>query len=256
MTRAVLGIAALLVALYLALCAWMAMREADFIYYPGFTRIDAAQTDFALERDGVVLRGWATHPGQRDAIIYFGGNAESLQPMRDALATWFPGRSAYLLAYRGYGASEGAPGEVAITADALALYDEVRRRHPDGSIVLIGRSLGSGVASRLAPERPVSRLVLITPFDSLLEVARSHAPWLPVELLMQERYESARYLADYRGPVLIIRAGRDRVVPPASTDRLIAALPQPPRIVAIDDADHNDVDRAPAFRAALERFLR
>jgi len=230
---------ALPVLLYVGLSALMYFTQRGMVYFPQFTRVPASETDFALDRPDATLRGWAVNHGQRDAVLYFGGNAESIQGMRGQLGEWFPGHSSYLLAYRGYGASDGAPREELLLADALALFDHVRTQHPEGDISVIGRSLGSGVASYLASQRDVHRLVLVTPFDSLVGVGKAHYPWLPVGWLATERYESDRYLADHQGPVLILRAGRDEVVPPANTDRLIASLPVQPLVLIAPDADHN-----------------
>lgn len=239
---------------YVALCAWMYAKQRDFTYFPQFTRVDAHEADFELRRDGTTLRGWRVNPGQSNAILYFGGNAERIEMSREEFATWFPDSSVYLLAYRGYGASDGSPSEADLFADALALFDHVRACHP-GSIAVVGRSLGSGVASYLASQRPVERLVLITPFDSLADVASAHYPWLPVRRLFRERYESTRHLAGYRGPILVIRAGRDEVIPAANTHHLIAALATPPRIVDLPDADHNSIGDDPAYGKALTAFV-
>lgn len=241
MLMKLMSMLALPVLLYAGLCALMYFTQRGMVYFPQFTQVPASETDFALARDDVVLRGWSANPGRRDVVLYFGGNAESVQGMRGDLADWFPGHSSYLLAYRGYGASDGRPQEDLLLADALALFDHVRARHPEGDIGVIGRSLGSGVASYVAAQRDVHRLVLITPFDSLVGVGQIHYPWLPVRWLATERYESDRHLADYQGPVLILRAGRDAVVPAASTDRLIAGLPRPPQVVDSPGATHDSV---------------
>jgi pimeloyl-ACP methyl ester carboxylesterase len=217
----------------------MYAKQRDLTYFPGFTRVDASQTDFELRRDDVVLRGWRVNPGRRHAVIYFGGNAESIQHMRGHLAAWVPDHSHYLLAYRGFGASEGRPEEALLFADALALYDHVASRPGTETISVIGRSLGSGVASYLASRRPVHRLVLITPFDSLAGVASHHYPWLPVDLLVKDRFESYRHLADYREPVMIVRAGRDQVIPAHSTERLVLSFPVPPEVLVLPAANHD-----------------
>jgi len=240
---------------YAILCCSMYFKQRELIYFPQFTR-GAPPTDFALARDGVTLRGWVVNPGQPDPILYFGGNAERTEDNRDEFAAWFPGRSVYLLAYRGYGASEGEPSETALAGDALALYDLVRSRHRGQRISLVGRSLGGGVASHVAAHRPVDRLVLVTPFDSLAAVAQGHYRWLPVGWLMEDRYDSAALLATYRGPVLVLRAGRDAVVPAARTDALVGALPTPPKVVEFPQADHNDIHLQPGYRRALSDFLR
>lgn len=248
-----LGALALLALGYAAFCGFMYTQQRDLLYFPQATRVPATATDFELLNDGELLRGWVLNPGRPRALLYFGGNAEAIQHNRDAFAEWFPGHTVYLLAYRGYGASSGDPDEAGLVADALALYGHAAARH--GAVDVIGRSLGSGVAAQLAARRKVARLALVTPFDSLVAVASTHYRWLPVEPLLRDRYESARYLADYRGEVLIVRAEDDTVVPAPRTQGLIAALPRPPRVVVLDDVGHNGFDIRPAYREALQAFF-
>lgn len=232
------------------------LGQRQLIYFPQLTQVDAGQTNLSLQSGDVTLRGWVVNPGQQRAILYFGGNAERVEASRGDFARWFPGGTVYLLAYRGYGASEGVPSERALVEDATALYDHVRQRHPDRSIDVIGRSLGSGVASALAGKRQVRRLVLVTPFDSLAAVASTHYPWVPVDWLLRDRYESAQHLAGYRGPVLVVRAGLDEVVPPASTTRLTAAIRPAPSVLVLQDAGHNDLSDKPGYGRVISEFLR
>ncbi len=253
--KLVMGLVGLAVVAYLCICAWMYFRQRHFLYFPQETRVDARNTDFVVEHDGITLRGWSVNPGRDNAVLYFGGNAERIEQMRDEFLKWIPGTSVYLLPYRGYGANEGEPSEKALFADALALYDEVRNRHQAKSISVIGRSLGSAIASYVASKRSVTKLVLITPFDRGVSLALAHYPWLPVSLLMKDRYESTAYLHDYRGPTLVVRAGRDEVIPAANTNRLIAALPTPPQVLDLPEATHSTVSDFPAYSETLSRFL-
>ncbi len=241
---------------YAGICWFLHAQQRELIYYGGFTRVDATATDFALKRPDATLRGWVVNPGKPDPILYFGGNGERIEYNRDAFATLFPGRGVYLLAYRGYGASDGAPSEAVLVPDALALFDHVQSRHPDQNIAVIGRSLGSGIASQVAAQRPVERLALITPFDSMIGAAKSHYPIIPVDWLLQERYESAKALRDVRQPVLIIHGGRDDVVPEDSTLRLIEAFRQPPQVVRLAEAGHNDISDNAEFAQHLSEFMR
>lgn len=240
---------------YAGICGLMYAKQRDLIYYGQHTRVDPATTDFVLEREGVHLRGWAVNPSAPRPLLYFGGNAERIEQRREQLARVFPDRSVYLLAYRGFGASDGQPSEAALFGDALSFYDRVRAAHPGQTIDVIGCSLGSGVASHVASQRPVARLALVTPFDSLASVAQSHYPLLPVGWLVRDRFESARWLAGYRGPTLVLRAGLDQVIPAGNTDRLIAALATPPRVVAFSQADHSSIGAEPAFEQALREFF-
>lgn len=255
LARKAVTLALLALFAYGLVCGWMYLRQQDLVYYPGATRVPAAATNFGLVRDAVVLRGWRLNPGREDVLVYFGGNAEAVQHAARDLAAWFPGRTVYTLAYRGYGASEGEPSEQALVADALALLDHVRAQHPGGDLAVMGRSLGSGVAAQAAAARQADRLVLVTPFHSLVGVGAMHYPWLPVGLLMRDRYDSANALAGFESPVFILEAGRDRVVPPASTARLVAALPRPPARLQVEHADHNSVMASAVEIEALQAFL-
>lgn len=248
-------IAGVAIAGYLVACALLYFQQRRLVYYPQFTRAEPARTDIALARPGATLRGWVVNPGQRDAVLYLGGNAEAVEANREDLARWLPGHTTYLFAYRGYGASDGVPGEAALLADALAQYDEVVGRHPQGRVSVIGRSLGSGIATHVAAERDVPRLVLVTPFDSLAAVAQAHYPFFPVRWLLQDRYDSARRLPRHHGGLLVLRAGRDAVVPPAHTDRLLAAFRGKARVVDFPGASHDDLSTDPSYWRALQDFL-
>ena len=240
---------------YAGVCGWMYAKQRELLYLPQTTKADAAQTDFGIARNGVMLNGWLVNIGQPGAVLYFGGNAERIEDRRKDFARWFPGASTYLVPYRGYGASEGTPTEADILEDALAVYDQVHARQPGAHIVVIGRSLGSAVASYVASKRPVAKLVLVTPFDSMANVAQSHYPWLPVRWLLQDRYDQAAYLAQYHGPLLIVRAGRDDVVPAASTNQLIASLKTPPQVLHLPNADHSTVATDRTYARTLAGFV-
>jgi pimeloyl-ACP methyl ester carboxylesterase len=204
---------AILALIYISACWFLHAQQREMIYYGGFTAADPADTDFALKRPDATLRGWVVNPDGRAPILYFGGNAERIEANREDFARLFPGRSVYLLAYRGYGASDGAPSEAAIVGDAVALFDHVQSRHPGETVSVIGRSLGSGVASQLAARRPLAKLALITPFDSMVGAAKAHYPIFPVGWLLDERYESVQALRAFERPVLIVHGGRDEIVP-------------------------------------------
>ena len=237
--RRLLRLFLLLTVPYALICTYMYAQQRSLVYLPQYTQVPAEQTDFALQRGDITLRGWLVNPGRERALLYFGGNAESLQYLREPMAQWFPDHSVYLLAYRGYGASDGKPTQALLIDDAVALFDQLRQEDALRPIAAIGRSLGSGVAAGLASERPLDRLVLVTPFDSLVDVAARHYPWLPVHWLMQERYPVTEYLARYTGPVLVVRAGRDEVIPPVNTDRLLATLPRSTQVLDLPSSGHN-----------------
>lgn len=249
-------VAITLALLYAGACWYLHARQRTLIYYGWTTTIAAARTDFELKRPDATLRGWVLNPQAGRPILYFGGNAERIELNRDEFTRLFPHRSVYLVSYRGYGASEGEPSQAALVADAVALFDHVQSQHQGQPVAVIGASLGSGVASQLTTQRPVERLALITPFDSMVGAAKAHYPLFPVDWLLDERYESDRALTGYRRPVLVLHGGRDDVVPEANTLRLVSTLPAPPTVVRIPEAGHNDIDAHPQFAPALAAFMR
>ena len=188
------------------------------------------------------------------AILYFGGNAENVAWNIPSFGNYFPGFSIYLLNYRGYGGSSGSPSEQGFYQDALNVYDFIKRRHD--KIYVIGRSIGAAVGTFLAAHREIERLVLITPFDSALNMAREIYPYIPVKLLLKDRLDAAKYASEVSAPVHVIVAGDDGIVPRARTDALIDAfMPTRLEVDIIERATHNDIDGFDAYRSALKSSL-
>ena len=232
----VLAIAAFI---YAALCLALFFGQRSFLYYPQ-AKSAAGDNTLTLNTDGErVLVTTRPRPGS-EAVIYFGGNAEDVARSLPTLESAFPERSLYALNYRGYGGSTGKPSEPALIADALTLFDRVHIEHPH--ITIIGRSLGSGVAVHIASMRPVERLVLVTPYDSLDNVAAIHFPYFPVRWLLLDKFESWRYAPKITAPTQMIAAQNDEVIPLASTDSLSKRLPQSlTTLTVIKGVGHNDI---------------
>jgi uncharacterized protein len=252
--RALLGVLAAPLAVYLGFCALLFAVQRSQIYFPVRGTDAPGATAIRLERGGAVLRIWTViRPGPR-ALLYFGGNAEDVAASVGPFSARFPEHSLYFMNYRGYGGSTGRPSERALVEDAIALYDAVRPRHAD--VAVMGRSLGSGVAVQLASQRDVAKLALVTPFDSLVNVARAHYRFVPVGILMLDRYDSATRAARVRGPALIVAAGSDEIIPRARTDALAAAFPPAQvRLVVIEGARHNELDLRREYLDEVRRFL-
>jgi pimeloyl-ACP methyl ester carboxylesterase len=214
----------------------MFAAQRSFIYVPRPAADPSNQ--FALPVDNTrVLVTHRPHPGAQ-ALIYFGGNAEDVSLTAAELAALLPDTALYLLHYRGYGGSEGQPNEAALRRDAQALYAHVASRH--STITVVGRSLGGGPAVHLAATRPVQRLVLLVPFDSLLAVARDAMPWLPVNLLLQDRWDAAAEATRVSSPTTIVAAAQDTVVPVNHARALHRAFqPGVAELLVVNDLDHN-----------------
>ena len=247
-----LGFAGLL---YLLVCAGLFAFQRSMLYLPQPARFEVPGMRLAVP--GAELQVSVRLLQGAPALLYFGGNAEDVSGTWAELAAQFPGRSLYLMHYRGYGRSTGSPTESALHADALALYQHVRQTlgGEAADIAVMGRSLGSGVAVRLAAEQSVSHLVLVTPYDNMALVAAAHFPWFPVRWLMRDVFDSAALAPGITAPTTIITAEHDEVIPRERTDALVNRFaPGLARVVLITGADHNSVSAGEAFRLALPRL--
>lgn len=240
---------------YLALCLLLFAVQRSQIYFP-VPEVDRPGVEsMRVRSDGVLLKVWVVRRVGPRALLYFGGNAEDVSWNLPAFQAAFPDHSLFLVNYRGYGGSDGRPSERALLADATAIYDRIHPDYPEISV--LGRSLGSGVGVHLAGEREVRRLALVSPYDSLVNVAKEHYAWLPVGLLMLDRYDSAVRAARIRAPVLIVIAGDDEVIPVRRSKALAAAFPVSQVTVSVvPGATHNALDAFPQYLEALAEFLR
>jgi pimeloyl-ACP methyl ester carboxylesterase len=210
--------------------------------------------------DGVTLRGWLVkshHPLPAPLVIYFGGNAEEVSWLA-SVADQFGGWSLLLVNYRGYGGSEGKPGERELFGDALAIHDYAVKR-PDvlpERVIAMGRSLGSGVAVHLAANRPLRGVILVTSYDSITEVAKRHYPYLPVSLLIRHPFESISRAPKIDTPLLCLAASDDEVIPVKHSRRLYEAWRGPKTWREIAHAGHDSISGEPAYWEAIGAFLR
>jgi pimeloyl-ACP methyl ester carboxylesterase len=220
------------------------------IYFPQPRSFGGAATRMELRTPEATLVLTArTKPGD-DAVVYFGGNAEDVSASLPELAEAFPDHALYLLHYRGYGGSTGKPSEGALHADALAVFDRVHAEH--ARVTVVGRSLGTGVAIRLAALRPVARLVLVSPYYSIEELAMRQFPFLPVRWLLRDKFESWRHAPQVRAPTAIVVAERDEIIPVASSARLLSRFAAGvARWQVIPGVGHNSISASPAYLPAL-----
>jgi len=210
-------------------------------------------------RDGTRLSGWLMTPrtpGRHPAVLYFGGRSEEVSWVARDSGRMFPNMTVLAINYRGYGDSEGIPGERQMIEDAHMMFDWfAEQRHiTPGHIAVVGRSLGSGVAIKIAVSRPVAAVVLITPYDSLVALARRRFPSVP-GFVLKHRFDSVTHAPLVSAPTFIIRAASDDVVPGAHTDLLVAKLTTMPRDETIPDSDHNNIPYLATTQERIAEFL-
>jgi len=241
--------------------AWLAQDRLIFFPQPivstAHIGTEAAPLEIA-SGDGTRLHGWMRIATATPApvVLYFGGNAEEVS-WTITERRWPLGWTIVAINYRGYGKSEGTPGETALVADALALYDSIAVR-PDvdaSRIVALGRSLGSGVAVKLAAARPLAGVILASPYDSLVALGRTHYPWLPVSWLLKHRFDVGADAGRMRIPMLAIVASSDTIIPRVRSQALYDAWAGPKTWVEVPGTDHNTLSGPDPFWASVGVFL-
>jgi pimeloyl-ACP methyl ester carboxylesterase len=204
---------------------------------------------------GVHIPPASPPPGPRTLVLGFGGNAWNAEAAAAYLHDLYPDAEIVAFHYRGYAPSAGEPGAEALVEDAPLVHDLAVARLKPARTVAVGFSIGSGVAACLAARRALAGLILVTPFDSLAEVAAGHYRWLPVRLLFRHRLDAAGALRGARVPTAIVAAGRDSLIPARRTDALRRAIPNLVFDRIIPGATHNDIYDRPAFHQAMREAL-
>ena len=238
---------------YLLFVILLYLYQRSFIYFPSAASSGNLPIE-SFSNQGEKIDVVVLNPGSKRAVIYFGGNAESVANSAVILGKALSGHTLYAVNYRGYASSTGVPTEKALNSDALQFYDILARRH--SSIAVIGRSLGSGVATYLAAERDIEKMALITPYDSVMNVARDRFPIFPIALLLKDKFDSVAKVPQITAKTLIILAEHDQVIAAKYSQRLIAAFPEAQRTVhIIAGSGHNDLSNTAEYYALLRDFF-
>ena len=251
-----MSVRSLLVVGVLVYCMWgllLYLFQRNFIYMP---TIRVAH-DHQVERfasAGEVIEVVVLNPGARHAVRYFGGNAELVVANAPGFLDNLPGHTVYLVNYRGYSGSSGMPTEQGLYTDAQNIYDSIRHRH--NGVSVIGRSLGSAVATHLASVRAVDRLVLVTPFDSMVHMARDLYPIYPVSLLLRDRFDSYSRVSQISADTLVVVAEHDSIVRAKYSSRLVGAFPAGQvTLQTIAGVGHNGLSARGEYYPLLARFI-
>jgi len=210
--------------------------------------------------DGTKLHGWyVPHQAPRAVILFAHGNAGNVSTRAKTLKELNERHDAavFIFDYRGYGKSEGTPNEEGLLQDARAARKWLARRTglDEHEIVLMGRSLGGGVAVDLAAKDGCRGLILESTFTSMPDVAGRLLPLLPAGWLMTQRFDSLSKIPNYNGPLLQSHGDRDQLIPIAQGKTLFKAAKGPKRFVVIKGSGHHNSGRPDYYHEALAEFL-
>jgi hypothetical protein len=251
-----------LAVLYFAVVALFAVNQRRLMYFPGHAlgseeKMAYIAVPLGLEpwRDAQGVRiGWRQvapqgGPAARRMIVFHGNAGTAFERSQYAIGfgRMDQGRmwQVFLFEYPGYDVRPGEPSEDAFRAAGRAAMAELAAED-SRPIFLCGESLGTGLACALAEDLPqqVAGLFLMTPFSTFSEVGAHHYPWLPVGLIIRDRWDNVAALRKYHGPVAMMIAGQDEVVTPAQGHKLFDSYAGPKRKWVDQDATHNTVVNA------------
>ncbi len=192
--------------------------------------------------DGETLHGlYGKGLSGEPSILFFLGNADRVSNyafLAQALAT--RGIGLLAISYRGYPGSTGSPSEDGLLIDGIAAFDWLSA-HSEGGIVVLGQSLGSGVAVNTAGQRPAVGVILVSPYLSVRSLAQTHYPFLPVALLIKDPFRSDLKITKVRQPKLFIHGRRDDIIPLSSGEALYSIALEPKQMLIYDGSGHNDI---------------
>lgn len=203
--------------------------------------------------DNVLLDGALHKANVPDAplIIYYGTNGDDATRFLSHVPN-LKGYDIVTFNYQGYGFSQGVPSQKIIFEDALAIYDTYAK---DRKVIIVGRSLGTSVATYVASRRQAEGLVLITPFDSLASLIKSSYFYLPIDLLLRDKYETVNFMPLVKSKIGVIEVEHDTAVDIVHLKLLIEKMPHFPLHIKLKDTSHESVLRHPEFESGLKEMI-
>jgi fermentation-respiration switch protein FrsA (DUF1100 family) len=248
---------------YVGIALVLMLLENTFVFQPS-THLEPPPSpdirDVMLtSSDGRAIHGWwLPSPGSTGALLYLHGNAgnlshrgETIVQLREAL-----GLSILIIDYPGFGKSTGVPTEAGCYSAADAAYEWLTQEQklPPREIVIFGKSLGGGVATELASRKDHRALMLVKTYTSLPDVGSYIYPWLPVRMLMRNRFDSLSRITACHRPLLVAHGTADEIIPFELGKRLYEAANEPKTFLAMGGHSHNDPFPA-EFYSGLKDFL-
>jgi len=240
------------VAMYVLLVVGVFVFQRSLLYFPSheYVTLADAHANKALRElpvrtaDGIDLKGWyAPATSKPFTFVFFHGNGDSLYRDAEVPEPYIAAGYGFLIAeYRGYSGLPGKPTETGLYADGRAYLNGLMAEGVKSeNIILMGHSLGTGVAVQLAGEFHVGGLILLAPYLSITKMAQITYPFIPVKLIALDRFENEKKIGNVRMPVLIVNGTADEIIPPSQGKRLYELANEPRTFHSLPGVGHNDL---------------
>lgn len=255
--------------LYLGICTLLYFNQDDLLFHPKpttkeeLTEILKSYSSFDtlsfIMKDGNRTCGFMskdTIKVKLPLVLYFGGNAEEVSHLAE-YQTHFSNSVMVLMNYRSFGLSQGIISEQTMFSDALETYDKLIT-NPEidaNKVIVIGRSIGTGVATYLSSQRKTKATILITPYENMIDVAFEKYPFVPISLLIKHRFESDKYAPNIASPMLALISKNDQIIPKHHAYALTKVWKGKTEVLEVDE-DHNSIMSNEAVWKRIEEFVK
>lgn len=262
--RLIMSAAAVLLALYAVVLIYMYTQQRKLQYFPSPTErtpesvgVAGVQVIHITTPDGEKLLAWyAPAKAGQPTILYFHGNGGGISDRPLKITSFIAkGFGILALSYRGYEGSSGNPSETGLITDGLAAYDWLTAQGVTSTdIMLLGESLGTGVAVQVAAQRQIAAMALEAPYSSTVSVAEKAYWYLPVRLLMKDQFKSIDFISKVKAPLLVQHGKLDVVVPYVEGEALFAAASEPKQMRSYDNMGHDLISDPAAWETDAAFF--
>ncbi|WP_298813963.1 alpha/beta hydrolase [uncultured Roseibium sp.] len=248
---------------YIMAAGFMYLNQRNFLFVPTGELTDPAEAgldqvtvETVTMADGTQISVWSAAPAVEGAptVLYFHGNSGNVSTRASRFKKILDsGFGLYAPSYRGYAGSDGSPTEIDLISDGREHFESVAGR--TDQIIIHGESMGTGVATAIAAERPeTGLLVLEAPYTALVDRASEQYPWLPVGLLMIDQMPTRERVGNVQAPILIVHGTQDVVIPVEHGKKLYERAEDPKEILIVEGAAHNNLWSQGLWPAVLDAW--
>lgn len=260
--KIMINVLIMLLGVYLLSCFVLYYFQDKLIFFPPAPQEDVyesvSQNEIQISELNKKIHGWdiKVNETKSQTILYFGGNAQDVVYLNFE-ASEFNVKQLIAINHPGYGKSAGQPTQISIYKNALEVYDWAIKKYQlnPKNIVVMGRSLGSSVATYLAANRQISGLILITPFDSIENIAANQYKYFPIKLLMKHSFPTIDYIGLVTAPTLMLAAERDEIIAEENLANLKQAAGENNRLIRYENVGHNTIQEHNEYYAEINKHI-